>query len=201
MSDDRKLLWCDLETTGSDDTDEIIELGCLMTDSKLTLVPGFEYSWIVKCGAEASWHMLQEVVVREMHAKNGLLWEVVDGNGTKREEVEQNLLSRLRAIEPKNRQVMIAGSGVGHFDRRMIRKWMPELDKYLHYAPFDIGNIRRALKAWDIPIPMSGNKDIKTHRALDDAKLHLEEARAYKALFEKLNITNDPDRMVVNDTV
>jgi oligoribonuclease len=185
MTEDRNLLWLDLETTGSDDADEIIEIGCLMTDSQLNFNDSFgEHSWVVQCSESALLRMTHNVPVREMHQKNGLFYEIADNKGEELGYVESQLMSWLTAVERKPRQIMLAGSGVGHFDRRVIRNWLPDVDEHLHYAPFDIGNIRRAFQAWNIPLPASGNKELKTHRALDDAKLHLDEARAYKDLFE-----------------
>jgi oligoribonuclease len=185
MSEDRQLLWLDLETTGSSaDLDEIIEVGCLMTNSELIVNDSFsEHSWTVICSDAALIRLLRSEAVREMHKANGLLDEVASNRGAAINVVEDELLGWLYAVERKERQVMLAGSGVGHFDRRMISYHMKKLDKYLHYAPFDIGNIRRAFQAWGIPLPPSGQKDIKTHRALDDAKLHLDEARSYMELF------------------
>lgn len=203
MSEDRRLLWLDLETTGSDeDRDEIIEVGCLMTDSQLNIIDEFpEYSRTVTPSKDALLRLLETKVVRDMHTANGLLTEVLDQKSIDHSprSVEQDLMSRLAAIQPKFRQVMIAGSGVGHFDRRFINKYWPDIDRYLHYAPFDIGNIRRAFKAWDIPIPTSAEG--KNHRALDDAKLHLEEARAYKAMFEGHLKYESPTEIIDDDGI
>lgn len=177
------LLWCDLECSGSDEThDEIIEIGCVLTTHDLMEIG--EFTSLVKPGPLALGRMLQNPVVRAMHEKNGLLDEILglDGDDARPHRVAAEILAWLEENDIPEGKLVLAGSGVGHFDRRFIKKYMPQLDRWLRYWVIDIGVIRRAHDMW-VGTTVSTANDGKTHRALDDARCHLEEARAFRALW------------------
>lgn len=177
------LLWTDLECTGSDEAeDEIIEIGCVLTTYDLDALD--TYTAVVKPGAKALGRMFQNEIVREMHEKNGLLDDVLRaGEGSRQHRVTRDLLNWLDEWEIKDGDLVIAGSGVGHFDMRFLRKYMPQLvPGKAKYWVIDIGVIRRAHDMW-VGTDVSAANDRKTHRALDDAECHLEEARAFRDLW------------------
>jgi oligoribonuclease len=178
------LLWLDLETTGSSekDGDEIIEIGCVLTTHDLYDLGSF--TSVVKPGPLALGRMMQNQIVREMHEKNGLLPKVLAADDELRpHKVVNQLLAWLSAaLPPDGFPVVLAGSGVGHFDRRFIDKYMPQLSQQLRYWCIDIGVIRRAHDMW-VGTTVSTDNDRKTHRAIDDAYCHLSEARAFGNLW------------------
>jgi oligoribonuclease (3'-5' exoribonuclease) len=178
------LLWTDLECTGSDEAkDEIIEIGCVLTT--YDLVELGTWTAVVQPRPEALGRMMLNDVVRQMHTKNGLLEEVINQEGWAVHTATQELLDWLRGHEIKKGDLVIAGSGVGHYDSRFIKKFMPQLmPGYCKYWVIDIGNIRRAWDMW-VGTDVSSANDGKTHRALDDAKCHLEEARAFANLWRQ----------------
>lgn len=171
-------LWLDLETTGSDETmHHIIEVGVAVTDPGLNIMD--EGSWPVQ---PPTYDHMEDVVVR-MHLDNGLLVHSMGGYplGAVEDEV-------LGTIQPHLRggRIILAGSGVGHFDRRFIRAQMPKLDKRLSFAPLDVGQVRRFLTlAGVVERPAV---DPKKHRSLDDVHAHLAEARKYLAVFSTLEV-------------
>lgn len=192
------LLWCDLETTGTDETlDAIIEVACILTTPELE--PIDEYQSIIVPGPGPLARLVDNDFVRQMHTDNGLLGEILIANQTPDTRFEhytpkvqddlidwldRNLLAQcLPEAKP-----MLAGSGVGHFDRRFIKSKMPMLEARLVYPVLDVGVVRRFLQGvchletWVPPLNES-----KTHRALDDIRIHLNEARAYRDLFQRLN--------------
>jgi oligoribonuclease len=174
------LLWCDLETTGSSekDGDEIIEIGCILTTHDLIEIG--DYTSVVKPSPLGLGRMMQNQIVREMHEKNGLLPEVlVARDALKPHKVAMELLDFLDEGGAKKGKLVLAGSGVGHFDRRFIDRYMPQLSQYLRYWCIDIGVIRRAHDMW-VGTTVSVENDNKTHRAIDDAYCHLREARAFR---------------------
>lgn len=181
------LLWLDLETTGSDETkDCIIEVGCILTTDALEEVA--EWECVVRPTAEGFGRLMLNPVVRSMHASNGLL-EALDPLGEagheelpRPDQAAKSLLTWLALNDAKKDRTVLAGSGVGHFDRRFIARWMPQVDRFLRYWCIDIGVVRRAHGMW-VGTPVSSANDAKTHRALDDARCHLAEARAFKALW------------------
>jgi oligoribonuclease (3'-5' exoribonuclease) len=198
-----RLFWCDLETVGGDENvDPIIEVGVVLTE----IEPPFEEVWRYKgvCAQrDDRWleRLALEPEIIEMHAANGLTEEVkqvsLPGRGDREgttfglqlaeheEEIIRELISRGHT---KNRRLLLAGSGVAHFDRRFIRAQMPRLDLALHYAALDVGALRRMLQLVDREdlVPKLAAKDLKPHRGLDDAVLHLQEWRLYAGMLAQL---------------
>lgn len=183
----KALLWMDLETTGSDEgKDCIIEVGAVVTSTDLTQLSP-DLSWAVEPTDRGLGRLLRNPVVRKMHQENGLLDDIYRGFEDTEHRlprihvVEDYLLKELSIYQPKT--VMLAGSGVGHFDRRFIKAEMPQLNNFLHYACLDVGVVRRMFEMWQ---PNGGLLALaescqrrKTHRALDDIQAHVSEARIY----------------------
>ena len=178
---DHLLLWLDLETTGTDETrDSIIEIGCILTTEALDMLG--EYESLVLPTDEALGRLLRNPVVKDMHRANGLLDQMLMlESGRKPHAVAQELLAWLD--EHTDQPVVLAGSGVGHFDRRFLKRWMPQVDRRLRHWCIDVGVIRRAHEMFTGNPPPSSANDAKTHRALDDARCHLKEALAFRALW------------------
>ncbi len=183
---DNLLLWLDLETTGSDEShDCIVEVGCILTFTNLEPVGDeCEFTHIVRPTAEGLGRLIQNPIVRQMHEDNGLLKELLDGAGDPPHVVAGLLLGWLADNGAKSGHTVIAGSGVGHFDRRFVKRWLPEIDRFLRYWPLDMSSIRRAHAMW-VGTPVSAANDAKTHRALDDIRCHLAEARAFRDLWRE----------------
>ena len=167
------ILWVDLETTGVEDMDEIVEIGAILTNEHLEEIDRLEMIFgTSRILSEIEPHVLQ------MHAENGLLYEL---NGkTMAEDREGEILSWLGQHGAlKLGRLPIAGSGVGHFDRRFIRKYWPKLENRLQYWTYDVGVMRRL---WRLASGKTLGEDAfegKTHRAMDDIEQHLQEARLY----------------------
>lgn len=185
------LLWMDLETTGSDeDMDEIIEIGALLTDFELNQV-GRTFSQVYQPDDTALGRLIKNDVVREMHTANGLLAECIRAKHYARNSLDVNNwlnyeINRKQRRGPVEKfRFMLAGSGVGHFDREFISRYLPDLDNLLVFAPLDVGMVRRFLKVSGVEPSHADNTDQKNHRALDDVILHLEEARAYRDWFQE----------------
>ena len=178
------LLWLDLETTGSDvDHDCIIEIGCVLTTTDLVEVASFDH--VVQPTPLGLGRLMQNDVVRDMHTDNGLLAVLlgedigIDEPFAKIHHATESLLAWLTENGALQGRTVLAGSGVGHFDRKFIDRYMPQLSRHLRYWCIDIGVIRRAHDMW-VGTPVSAANDSKTHRALDDVRCHLAEARAFR---------------------
>jgi oligoribonuclease len=176
-TEDKDLLYVftDLETTGSDETTEnILEVGIVITDANLEEIDA--QSWVLfddgdKLSTAAD-------VVQEMHQANGLA--ALLPFGQPQIEVEAEWISELRRFGKKH-DFVLAGSGVSHFDRRFIAHHMPRLLKWFRYYNIDVGVLRRSMRLIgreDLLMPFSQER--KPHRALEDARLHLEEIRFIK---------------------
>lgn len=170
------LLWLDLETNGSDETTGVIfEVGWGVSQP----TPPFE--WIVEPRARVVHHDPipdMEGVVVTMHVRNGLLADVLNA-GDSISWVEARVLATIQPHLVRGR-ITLAGSGVGHFDRRWINAHMPLLAACLHFAPFDVGQVRRYLHACGVEgLNKAAYDAVKTHRAAEDVLLHQNEAITY----------------------
>ena len=188
MTDTRdNILWVDLETTGSNvDKDEIIEFGAILTNADLDEVARF--TSVVKPGPLALGRMMQNDFVCQMHMENGLLNDVLAAGDDKRPDKVTNTVLNWLSASPGPGPIgsvpmmILGGSGVGHFDKRFIDKYMPMLAKKLRYYVLDVGVIRRAHRMWvGDPVDFT---TAKTHRALDDIECHLQEARHYRDIWQ-----------------
>jgi oligoribonuclease len=94
-------------------------------------------------------------------------------------------LARHLAHWGKEHEYMLAGSGVGHFDRRFIRQQLPAVDAFLQYPAIDVGVIRRAMRMWAGDALDFKMNEGKEHRAMADIEQHLAEALTYRSLFRQ----------------
>lgn len=182
MSEPQYMLWYDLETTGTDEQrDDIVEIGCILTD--LTGRALSSYESVIRPTDGGYARLMENPVVREMHLKNDLLYECVSAGARRVFHIEDEILDWLtNNTDSAKQHVVGAGSGVAHFDRRFIRSRMPQLDRRLAYYSFDVGVLRRACRyagREDLILP-----DGKNHRAFTDAAHHLDEWHHYKAILQ-----------------
>jgi oligoribonuclease len=190
------ILFLDLETTGTDENlDEIIEVGVIALDATS---PGFPevgyFSHIIAPSRDAFDRMDSKQKVRDMHKKNGLYDEIEDeindltktGNNIAANVDEKLMIWLRRFVGRNNTQIPYGGSGVAHFDRRFIKKYLPKFDKMLTHWAYDVGTVRRMMllagqKPADAILEEAGAG--KTHRAIDDARVHANEFRYYIPAF------------------
>lgn len=193
MARAKYLLWIDLETTGVDhNEDPIIEVGMIVTEASPPFADLFEGSWVINpaLAGLSSWRGRMGDYVKQMHATNGLLDDVENPDiAVALSVAEEQIINALDSIgRPHN--FMLAGSGVGHFDRRFIETQMPFLAKWLQYPNLDIGVIRRALsfaKRDDLTeFGTTFEGEDKPHRGLDDVRDHLAEFRLYAQIFASI---------------
>lgn len=174
------MLWVDLETTGAEvDKHVILEVGAIYTDYDLNVLGTFTQA----TGTPGDLDLIDSEIVRKMHTENGLIDEINQGNGVSIQAAEERLVAKLvhLGMNPdKTNQIVLAGSGVGHFDKAFISKYMPVLSGYLKYFVIDVGVVRRTMAIMGYQnLMMQGFS--KNHRALDDIKLHLQEMKTLKS--------------------
>lgn len=178
MAEIKWLGWLDLETTGTDEReDHILEVGFTLTD--LVGVPKWAMARVIN-PEEEHWNFRMNPTVTNMHYKSGLI-DDVDQSERTLPSVEEELMFHLNQQNVLKHEIMLAGSGVGHFDKRFVDAQMPKLAKWFAYPVMDVGVIRRFLRfaGAEHLIPQVGDKP---HRALDDLNLHLAEYRHYLKL-------------------
>lgn len=171
------ILWLDLETTGSDSSSDIIEIGMVLTKQNphLDIIDSFRKT-VRPRDMNKLLDMSSEVV--RMHTDNGLIEELLLGKGTDLWQVSSQISNWLWGHTKSVARIPLAGSGVSHFDRQFIRRDMQALDAWLTYWAYDVGVMRRMLRLAGHPIPDKPVKPL-THRALDDVYDHITEARIY----------------------
>ena len=173
------LIWIDLEMTGLDpDTDYIIEIATVITDSRLNTIAE---------GPVLAIHHEQHILDRmddwnvRQHGRSGLLQRVKDSHVTTR-QAEQQTLEFLKQYIPANCSPM-CGNSICQ-DRRFLYRHMRELEKYFHYRNLDVSTVKELIKRW------TNGKDQffknASHLALDDIKDSIEELQYYRARFFNL---------------
>lgn len=181
------LCWVDLETTGSHrNEDLILEVAAVVTD--VTLEELGSWSTPIAHPGESWMKRLENnPYVMNMHVKNGLVSDILNGNAMSVADCEAELLALLD-MHTRPHHVALAGSGVQHFDRSFIREAFPKFDRFLAFYEVDMGSIRRFLRdvCGRTDLLLDDEQVSKTHRALDDIRQHLAEARHYQHLIGRL---------------
>lgn len=177
------ILWCDLETTGTDEaTDDIIEAAFVLTGPpELSAISS--YHRVFRTSHD---FLTLDAAVARMHNENGL-WLQAQGPDTTchatDDDAQVDILRWLGTYLAKGDVIPLAGSGVSHFDRRFIRQTWPDLDRRLTFWHHDVGCVRRLARLAGVQPP---KPEAKTHRALGDVIAHIEEARWYVRLLRTL---------------
>ena len=177
------LVWIDMEMTGLEpDRERIIELATILTDGQLTEIA---------TGPELVIHQPDELLAamddwnKSHHGGSGLVDRVKSSTITEADAEAQTLAFINQHVGAKDRPV-IAGNSI-HQDRRFIRRYMPALEKRLHYRMVDVSTIKELARRWypGTVAKQPAKKD--THRALDDIRESIVELRFYREhLFAKV---------------
>lgn len=172
MVQENVILWIDLETTGAGEEAEILEFGAILTDTSVELneLSRFTATVYSKKPYEAE-------IVAQMHEESGLTEALSFPDFWDMPSLEKSVIKWIHdTIGTSKEHIPWGGSGVGHFDSRFIRKYMPTFSKMLTYWTYDVGVVRRMLR---LAGALDEIDEVKTHRALDDIDLHVKEARHY----------------------
>ena len=168
------LLWLDLETTGTDEHAQIIEVACCVTepDAPFERIDAAHFAALVE--PTPPFVVGDEVLF--MHTHNGLWAELEAVKALPVGEVEKLLLAWLgRTV--KGSRVRLAGAGVEAFDRVVLERWMPSVSKRLLRTTFDFSAVRKWQQAIGQPIPVRESY----HRAWPDVQAVLDAARRLAA--------------------
>lgn len=174
-----KLVWIDCEMTGLDlETDALIEVAALVTDSELNVL-GEGVDVLIKPSDEQLAAMGD--FVREMHTKSGLLDEL--HTGMTMERATELVLDYIREFVPVARRAPLAGNTIGT-DRAFLARDMPELEQWVHYRNVDVSSIKELARRWYPRVQYLAPIKSGGHRALSDIQESIEELRYYReALF------------------
>ncbi|MGW4245065.1 oligoribonuclease [Nocardia sp. NPDC004722] len=173
---DKYVVWMDCEMTGLQlDSDKLIEVAALVTDSDLNILG--EGVDIVIHADDAALAAMPPVVT-EMHARSGLTEEVRRSVVTV-EEAEQQILDYIKQYVPTPRTVPLAGNSIAT-DRGFIARDMPTLDNHLHYRMIDVSSIKELARRWYPRIYFGQPEKGLAHRALADIQESIRELQYYR---------------------
>lgn len=172
--DPNNLIWIDLEMTGlQPDSDRIIEMALLVTDSELRALAESPV-WVIHQPAEVldamdSWN-------RGTHAKTGLI-EKVKASPLSEAQAEAQALDFLAGHVPPSASPM-CGNSICQ-DRRFLARWMPRLEAYFHYRNLDVSTLKELVRRWK-PEAAKGFAKEGKHEALADILESIEELKFYR---------------------
>lgn len=175
--DDTRLIWVDMEMTGlNPDTDKVIEVAVVITDSNLEIVAqgpvlAIHQSDAVLAGMDA-WNT-------RTHGNSGLTQRVKDST-VNEEQAETILLEWLGQYIAPNKSPM-CGNSICQ-DRRFMARHMPKLEAFFHYRNLDVSTLKELAKRWSPAMAKKFQK--KTlHTALSDIIESIDELRFYREHF------------------
>jgi oligoribonuclease len=172
--DPNNLIWIDIEMSGLEpDTDRILELAILITNSQLELVA--EGPVLVVHQPPAVLDAMDDWN-KAAHSKSGLI-DRVKASTLLEADAESQLLAFISQYVPK-RISPICGNSV-HQDRRFLVKYMPRLEEYFLYRNLDVSTLKELVRRWK-PELLAGLTKHGKHEALADIQESISELRYYR---------------------
>ncbi|MDH4563333.1 oligoribonuclease [Pseudomonas sp. BN411] len=180
MQNALNLIWIDLEMTGlNPDTDVIIEMATIVTDSDLNVLAE---------GPTIAIHQSDEILAgmdewnTRQHGQSGLTQRVRESQ-ISMAEAEAQTLAFLDQWVPKGKSP-ICGNSICQ-DRRFLYRHMPQLEAYFHYRNLDVSTVKELAARW-APKVRDGVKKSSSHLALDDIRDSIAELQHYREHFFKI---------------
>lgn len=183
----RWLAWVDLEATGDQPEDVLLEAACVVTDYQLrtlgeatVVIDPKPFDWMKRLEANER--------VMDMHIRSGLVGDLLANKGVNLPGAEAELIALLEDYG-KPHQFQLAGRGVSWFDRGLLKDHMPTFEGWFVRPTMDIGETRRFLKRVcrrDDLLYDTDDEHRLSHRGLADIHEHIAETRYYRDLVEQI---------------
>ena len=171
------LIWLDMEMTGLEpDTDRIIEVAVVVTDSDLKVMVE---------GPVLALHQSDETMGKmdewnkNTHGRSGLI-ERVKASRVSESDAAVQLQDFLSLYVPKGKSPM-CGNSICQ-DRRFMARWMPELESFFHYRNLDVSTLKELCRRWE-PTVYKGFQKRAMHTALADIHESIDELKYYREHF------------------
>jgi len=178
--DQNNLIWLDMEMTGlNPDTDRIMEIAIVVTDSQLVTVA--EAPVLVIRQTDAALDAMDNWN-RGTHGRSGLI-EKVRASALAEADAERSMLEFLAQHVPTRASPM-CGNSICQ-DRRFLARWMPDLEAYFHYRNLDVSTLKELVRRWKPELARGVVKNGK-HEALADIYESIEEMKYYRDNFIRL---------------
>lgn len=174
-ADGDRLVWIDCEMTGLDvAVDQLVEIAVVVTDFELNpLDEGFQV--VIRPDASALENMND--FVTQMHRTSGLLEEIPGGISVA--EAEFQALEYIQRFAPVEGKAPLAGNTIGT-DRAFLARYMPRLDRWLHYRNVDVSSIKELSRRWYPRVYFNAPAKNGGHRALADIQESIRELAYYR---------------------
>lgn len=182
-----------LQMTGlNPDTEEILEIYCILTTGGLEIIEEQGFHAIIHWPSERLDQMNEWCV--NTHAKSGLTQAVIDSTTTP-EEAARNLYEYIVKHIPEPRRALLAGNTV-HADRAFLRKAPFDIvTDHLHYRILDVSAIKEAARRWSAPRVIKKCPSKKgLHKARDDILESIAEAKYYRDSIFRLTFQDTPSQ-------
>lgn len=184
------LVWIDCEMTGlSLETDALVEIAVLVTDSELNIIgEGID---LVIHATEGQIAGMNDFV-RNMHTSSGLIHEIP--HGIDMAEAEKQIMQYLNSVGVVAGKSPLAGNSVS-VDRNFIARDMKTLADFLHYRTIDVSTIKELSRRWYPKAYFAAPAKTGNHRALGDIKDSIDELKYYRsAVFSDKSPSKSPAR-------
>ena len=174
------LLWVDMEMSGlNPDTDRVLEVAIVITDSQLNTVAEAPVFVVHQSDAVLD---AMDAWNKSTHGKSGLI-DRVKASTLNDAEVERRMVEFLAQYVPPGISPM-CGNTV-HQDRRFMARHMPALEAFFHYRNLDVSTLKELMKRWRPDLAAGFAKHGK-HEALADIYESIDELKYYREHFLKL---------------
>ena len=175
--DSNALIWIDMEMTGlNPDTDRIIEVATIITDSALNIVAEGPVLVVHQSdevmNAMDSWN-------KGTHGKSGLI-DRVKASQLSEADAEAQMLAFVKQHVPERTSPM-CGNSICQ-DRRFMARYMPQLEAFFHYRNLDVSTLKELAKRWR-PGLSEAFKKSNRHEALADIYESIDEMKYYREHF------------------
>lgn len=172
---DDSMVWIDCEMTGLDpDRHTLIEIAAIITDFDLNIIARGPDLAIKLSPAQLR---AMDAWPRKTHTASGLL-ERAKREGVSLADAEKHTLRFIRKYCTA-KTAPLCGNSVWQ-DKRFLSRYMPALERYLHYRIVDVSSIKLMARHWyphQEPPAKQG-----THRALADIEESIAELRFYRQM-------------------
>ncbi|MDT8429034.1 MAG: oligoribonuclease [Pseudomonadales bacterium] len=174
------LIWIDLEMTGLyPDTDRIIEIATIVTDSDLNLIAEGPVMAIRQSDAALA---AMDEWNQTTHGASGLIERVRQSRFD--EQQAEALTLEFLARHTEQGTSPMCGNSIGQ-DRRFLVKYMPQLEAYFHYRNLDVSTVKELARRWR-PEVLAGLSKQSSHQAMDDIRDSIIELKHYRDHFFRL---------------
>ncbi len=171
------LVWIDLEMTGLDvSREQILEIATIVTNAELEIVGEGPDLVLHRTDAELD---AMDAWNTEHHGKSGLTTRSRASTITTEDAAAQTL-AFLESVGVKANASPLAGNSI-HQDRVFLAKYMPQIEKHVHYRNVDVSTIKELVRRWMPAVYAERPTKKSTHRALDDIKESIDELRFYRS--------------------